>query len=80
MKPFMKFSLSFSMIKSLLVSAKVKCHQVHDSEGEALADLYFQHLDIMKLLVNANCRRLLPREALTSSDTVRLVYLFIFLS
>lgn len=59
------------MIKSLLVSAKVSCHHVHDNEGEALADLYFQHLDVIKLLVNANCRHLLPREALTNKDIVR---------
>ncbi|XP_054713463.1 zinc finger FYVE domain-containing protein 26-like [Uloborus diversus] len=65
------YSLFISMIKSLLINAKVKCHQVHDSKGEALADIYFQHLDIMKLLVNANCRHLLPREALTIGDTVR---------
>ncbi|KFM61058.1 Zinc finger FYVE domain-containing protein 26, partial [Stegodyphus mimosarum] len=65
------YSLFISMIKSLLMNAKVKCHQVQDSEGEALADLYFRHLDIMKLLVNANCKHLLPREALINTDIVR---------
>ncbi|XP_015911906.2 zinc finger FYVE domain-containing protein 26 isoform X1 [Parasteatoda tepidariorum] len=65
------YSLIISMMKSLLMNAKVKCHQVQDSDGEALAELYFQHLDIIKLLVTANCRHLIPREALTNGDTVR---------
>ncbi|GIY07381.1 zinc finger FYVE domain-containing protein 26 [Caerostris darwini] len=65
------YSLIISMMKSLLLNAKMKCHQVQDNKGEALAGLYFQHLDVIKLLVNANCRHLIPREALTNSDIVR---------
>ncbi|GFU59897.1 zinc finger FYVE domain-containing protein 26 [Nephila pilipes] len=65
------YSLIISMMKSLLLNAKMKCHQVQDNEGEALAGLYFQHLDVIKLLVNANCRHLIPREVLTNKDTVR---------
>ncbi|GFS62160.1 zinc finger FYVE domain-containing protein 26 [Trichonephila clavipes] len=65
------YSLIISMMKSLLLNAKMKCHQIQDNEGEALAGLYFQHLDVIKLLVNANCRHLIPRESLTNKDTVR---------
>ncbi|GBM82852.1 Zinc finger FYVE domain-containing protein 26 [Araneus ventricosus] len=65
------YGLIINMMKSLLLNAKMKCHQVQDTEGEALAGLYFQHADVINLLVNANCRHLIPREALTNSDTVR---------
>ncbi|KAG8181284.1 hypothetical protein JTE90_022222 [Oedothorax gibbosus] len=62
------YSLIISMMKSLLMNAKVKCHQVQDHEGEALAEVYFQHLDIIKLLVNANCRHLIPKEIVTDTE------------
>ncbi|KAF8796021.1 Zinc finger FYVE domain-containing protein 26 [Argiope bruennichi] len=65
------YGLIINMMKSLLLNAKMKCHQVQDTESEALAGLYFQHADVINLLVNANCRHLIPREALTNSDTVR---------
>lgn len=52
------------MLKSLILRAKVKFLGAGISSGVACSDAYLRLLDIVRIIVNANCQHLLPEEML----------------
>ncbi|XP_077537379.1 zinc finger FYVE-type containing 26 spastizin [Haemaphysalis longicornis] len=63
------YGLIITMLKSLIVRAKVKFLGAGISSGVACSDAYLRRLDIVRLIVNANCQHLLPEEMLVGTST-----------
>lgn len=67
---FVDYGLIITMLKSLILRAKVKFLGAGITSGIACSDAYLRRLDIVRLMVNANCQHLLPEEMLirTAND------------
>ncbi|KAL1417274.1 hypothetical protein MTO96_027006 [Rhipicephalus appendiculatus] len=61
---FIDYGLIITMLKSLILRAKVKFLSAGVTSGVACSDAYLRRLDIVRLMVNANCQHLLPEEML----------------
>lgn len=61
---FVDYGLIITMLKSLILRAKVKFLSAGITSGVACSDAYLRRLDIVRLMVNANCQHLLPEEML----------------
>lgn len=63
------YGLIITMLKSLILRAKVKFLGAGISSGVACSDAYLRRLDLVRLIVNANCQHLLPEEMLVGTST-----------
>jgi len=65
------FHLYCSMMQFLVFNAKVRLAKCFDAEGQGSCDLYNSRVDILDLLVNANCRDIPAMQELTKMDSLR---------
>lgn len=61
------YGLIITILKSLVLRAKVKFMEVGVSSGVSWSEAYLRRLDIVRLMVNTNCQDLLPDEMLLGS-------------
>lgn len=61
---FVDYGLIITILKSLILRAKIKFMSAGMASGVACSDTYLRRLDIVRLIVNANCQDLLPEEML----------------
>ncbi|KAK8765076.1 hypothetical protein V5799_032316 [Amblyomma americanum] len=66
---FVDYGLIITILKSLILRAKVKFMSAGIASGVACSDTYLRRLDIVRLIVNANCQDLLPEEMLVRTDS-----------
>ncbi|KAG7158413.1 uncharacterized protein LOC121878790 [Homarus americanus] len=57
-------SFVLSMIQTLLTSSKVRFGNIGELQGIGLCEYYTQWVDLLSILLKANCDHIIPREAL----------------
>ncbi|XP_064623470.1 zinc finger FYVE domain-containing protein 26-like isoform X2 [Lineus longissimus] len=69
--PEVDYNFVISMMKYLLINAKLKFLKCNEPQGEGLCEIYQSKVDLLNLLVSNNCKDILSIQELTKSDTVR---------
>uniref|UniRef100_A0A6B0VG40 Putative zinc finger protein n=1 Tax=Ixodes ricinus TaxID=34613 RepID=A0A6B0VG40_IXORI len=62
------YGLIITILKSLILRAKVKFLEAGMSTGISWSEAYLRRVDIVSLVVTANCQHLLPDEMLVGAD------------